>query len=184
VLARAGRSLRTRCKGTRRLLTETLPQFEVGAALEEHDAQPLNRSVSNRRVQAQQQRRLHPLPQRQRAVAALDQVLRRVEQALALLLGGSALSCGHVRQRQRKQHGQSRSPVRDGQFSGRAWRLRQNCRVEVDLAEQRVPVVEGEALGGAAHETAGQTGVEADQAFALDDFGEGIQGAMVVLVLG
>jgi hypothetical protein len=45
-----------------------------------------------------------------------------------------------------------------------------------------MPVVEGEALRGAANEAAGQPGVEPRKAFGPDDLDGGIEGAVVVFV--
>lgn len=171
-----------RCVRGRR--TEGLPRPQVGLAREEARLETLVRAVGDGRVDYENQTRLEPPPQPGDPIRPLDDLVRRGNEPLAVLLLRRLLPCRDDGNGdgERLCDGARKGPQR--QLDGRGRRGGGLGVLVVHRPHDGVPVEVGEVCGRDAEERAVDARVEAQQAVLGDDAADGVPCRGVVLYRG
>lgn len=165
-------------------LTESLHWRQVLLPREQNVLQPLIGPICDRRVDYQHQARLQPPPQPGNAILTLDHLARCVDEALPLPLALCLLPGCDDGDRDRKELGKRAGSSTEGQLDDGGWLAGGLGVLEVDGADNGVPVEVGEVCRGHTEQGATHAGVQARDALGRRDLGHGVPGPFVVHLVG
>lgn len=165
-------------------LTESLSRSEVLLAGEKGFPQSLVGTVCDGRVYNKDQTGLHAPPQSGPAILAINDLLGRSEHALPLRLADSLLPRGDHCNRYREKLCNGSGDGPQCQFNSRSRRFGRLAVRQIETTDDCVPVEIGEVGGANANQRTSHSGVETSEALGLDDFGDSVEGGVVMLLVG
>jgi hypothetical protein len=165
-------------------LTECLPRLQVGPAREERILETLIGAVGDGGVDDQHQTGLQASPQARHAVWSIDDLSCSRKEALAVLFGSCLLPGRHDGNRNGEDLGNGTGSRAEGQLDRGGRRGARFCVFVVESADDAVPVEVGEVGGGYTDQGAVHARIQALDAVALNDLGDGVPCRSIVRCVG